>query len=66
MSFELRPPRRGEDHPAAKLTNRERADVRSRFKAGEKITHLAREKGITHSRMGKIVRQREWSHELWD
>ena len=66
MPFEFRAPRRGEAHPAAKLSNRERIEVRSRFKAGEKITHLAKEKGIAHSRMGKIVRQREWSSELWD
>lgn len=54
MAFQV-PIRRGEEHPFSKLTNEERRDCHRRFRNGERVTDLAREKGISQPRMSKIV-----------
>lgn len=50
----------GADHPMAKLTDAEVADIRQRLATGEKGAHLAREFGVSRSMISRIKRGQAW------
>lgn len=69
--------RRGDDHPfrqhpelaargerasQSKLTEALVRDLRARAQAGESHSSIARELGVTHTTVGRIVRRQSWAH----
>ena len=57
MAFQV-PIRRGEDHPASKLTNKERDCCRQLWREGRgRVPDLAREHGVHPETMRRIVHQ---------
>ena len=45
---------RGEDHPHARLSNQQVAEIRHRLQTGERQTHLAHEYGVTQGHISRI------------
>jgi len=52
------PNKRGEDHPASRVSNRERREARREYRQGEtNVADLARRHGVDWSTMNRIVHQ---------
>ncbi len=52
----------GERNPAAKLTEAEVIEIRSRRQAGASLYRLAREFGVSRPMIGNIVARKNWTH----
>lgn len=52
--------RRGQNHPHAKLTEREVIAIRSKRATGEKVITLAKEYGVCSSAISQIAKGRRW------
>lgn len=55
---------RGERNPHAKLTARQAAEIRMRYRAGEAAVELAAQYGVHRSSVLRIARGGEWGAEL--
>jgi hypothetical protein len=53
---------RGEQHPNAKLTDEQAAEIRARALSGERTQNLAREFGINDSAVSLIKHRRTYQH----
>ena len=53
---------RGESHGSAKLTEKMVRSIRERSRNGESQSEIARNLGIDHSTVGRIVRGQIWAH----
>ncbi len=51
----------GDEHPAAKLTRSQVAQIRTRYANGEGQRALAREYGVSHTNIQHIVNGRSWT-----
>lgn len=55
-------PRRGRSHPRAKLTEDDVRAARQRHADGQGCSALAREYGVSHSTMSRILSRHKWKH----
>jgi hypothetical protein len=55
-------PQPGEAHPRVKLNNQAVRDIRKRVASGESRVALAREYGVTRSRVAQIYLRKGWKH----
>jgi len=49
----------GSDHPNARFSPQERAEIKRRVLSGEGVRQLAREKGCEPSTISRIVKEKE-------
>ena len=54
--------KKGTRHHGAKLDNRKVRSIRLRYAAGEGMTALAEQYGVTHTTIGRVVRRSGWGH----
>lgn len=54
--------KRGEQHPAAKLTERQVRDIRAAVAAGEKRAVIAARFGVSTQTIMRIARGQTWRH----
>lgn len=57
-----KPTVRGEDHPMAKLTEKQVIDIRSALDSGETATELAGKYGVSAAYIRRIGRRKNWRH----
>lgn len=53
---------RGETHGPATMTEKTALEILSRYKEGQKVTHIAREFGIGRQAVSHLVHGRSWRH----
>lgn len=64
FSTGLQKPNLGENAGGSKLTNSLVAEIRKRYKLGSKLTHIAKDFGMSHTAIHYIVNNKTWKHLL--
>lgn len=52
----------GEDHPRARLTNKDVLDIHARRARGERVKDIARVYGVLPSSVSQILNGHRWKH----